>query len=152
MELILLENVSKLGKFGDKVKVAKGYGRNFLVPFGKAVPATALNIEKFEVRRKDLLKTMDEKHTVALAQAAEMQAVTLIIPARAAEEGRLFGSVGAVEIAEAFRKNGIEVKRSQIRLTKGAFREIGDFEVEVHLYAEVMAHAKISIVAEAKKS
>jgi large subunit ribosomal protein L9 len=150
MEIILLENIGKLGKFGSKVKVAKGYGRNFLIPQGKAVPANAANLAKFEAQREDFQRAADLKREQAQERAAEVQAVHLIIHARSADEGKLYGSVGTQDIADAFKKNNIDVKRQEVRLPNGAFRELGDYEVTVQLHAEVTATAKISIVAEAK--
>ena len=150
MEVILLENIKKLGQFGSKVKVAKGYGRNFLIPQGKAVPANAVNLAKFEAQREDFQRAADLKREQAQERAAEVQAVHLIIHARSADEGKLYGSVGTQEIAEAFKKQNIDVKRQEVRLPNGAFRELGDYEVDVQLHAEVFAKAKISVVAEAK--
>ncbi len=150
MEVILLENIGKLGKFGAKVKVAKGYGRNFLIPQGKAVPANAANLAKFEAQREDFQRAADLKREQAQERAAEIQAVHLTIHARSADEGKLYGSVGTQEIAEAFKKHNIDVKRQEVRLPTGAFRELGDYEADIQLHAEVIAKAKISIVAEAK--
>jgi large subunit ribosomal protein L9 len=150
MDIILLENIRKLGNFGSKVKVRKGYARNFLIPQGKAVPANAANLAKFEAQREDFQRAADLKREQAQERAGEIQAVHLMIHARSADEGKLYGSVGTQEIAEAFKKHNIDVKRQEVRLPNGAFRELGDYEVDVHLHAEVNAKAKISIVAEAK--
>lgn len=150
MEVILLENIVKLGSFGSKVKVAKGYGRNFLIPQGKAVPANAANLAKFEARREEFQQAADLKRAKAQEKAAEIQAVHLIIHARSADEGKLYGSVGTQDIAEAFKKHNIEVRRQDVRLPNGAFREVGEYEVDIHLHVEVLAKAKITILAEAK--
>ena len=150
MEVILLENIRKLGQFGSKVKVAKGYGRNFLIPQGKAVPANAANLAKFEAQREAFQQTADQKRDQAQERAAEIQAIHLVIHARSADEGKLYGSVGTQEIAEAFKQHNIDVKRQEVRLPNGAFREIGDYEVDIQLHAEVSAKAKISVVAEIK--
>lgn len=150
MEVILLENIGKLGKFGAKVKVAKGYGRNFLIPQGKAVPANAANLAKFEAQREDFQRAADLKREQAQERAAEIQAVHLVIHARSADEGKLYGSVGTQDIAEAFKKLNIDVKRQEVRLPNGAFRELGEYEADIQLHAEVTTKAKISIVAEAK--
>lgn len=150
MEIILLENIGKLGRFGDKVKVAKGYGRNFLIPQGKAVPANAANLAKFEAQREDFQQAADLKRDQAQERAAEIQAVHLVIHARSADEGKLYGSVGTQDIAEAFKKLNIDVKRQEVRLPNGAFRELGDYEADIQLHAEVATKAKISIVAAAK--
>lgn len=150
MEVILLENIRKLGQFGSKVKVRKGYGRNFLIPQGKAVPANAVNLAKFEAQREAFQQAADQKREKAQERAGEIQAIHLIIHARSADEGKLYGSVGTQEIAEMFKKHNIDVKRQEIRLSNGAFRELGDYEVDIQLHAEVSAKAKISIIAEAK--
>ncbi len=150
MEIILLENIRKLGQFGEKVTVAKGYGRNFLIPQGKAVPANALNLAKFEAQREEFQKVAELKREHAQKRADEVQAVHLIIHARSADEGKLYGSVGTQDIVEAFKKHNIQVKRQEVRLPNGAFREIGNYEADIQLHAEVIAKAKISIVAAVK--
>lgn len=150
MEVILLEKIKKLGEFGSKVKVAKGYGRNFLIPQGKAVPANAANLARFEAQREEFQQAADLKRQQAEERAVKIQAVQLVIPARSADEGKLYGSVGTQEIAEAFKQHNIEVKRQEVRLSNGAFREIGEYEVELQLHTEVTVPVKVSVVAEAK--
>lgn len=151
MEVILLENIRNLGQFGTKVKVAKGFGRNFLIPQGKAVPATKENLAKFEARREELRKVADQKLAEAQSRVAEINAVKLVIQARAGDEGKLFGSVGTLEICNAYKNLGIDVKRQDIRLPNGPLRELGDFEIEIQLHAEISATAHVSVVPEAKE-
>lgn len=148
MEVILLENVRNLGKFGHKVKVAKGYGRNFLIPQGKAVPASFDNMAKFEARRAELELAAKDRLTAAQERAAVISAVTLKISAKAAEEGKLYGSIGTLEISKAFKLQGLEIDRNEIRLPDGPFREIGEFVIEIQLHAEVVTEAKLQIVSE----
>src|SRR5262245_51796884 len=109
MEIILLENIRNLGKFGTKVKVAKGFGRNFLIPQGKALPATKQNIAQFEAQKAKLEKAAQDRLQTAQERVAEINAVHLTIKARSGEEGKLFGSIGTIEIARAFKEQGIEV-------------------------------------------
>lgn len=148
MEVILLENVRNLGKFGSKVNVAKGFGRNFLIPQGKAVPATKDNLMKFEADRAQLEKIAKERIQGAQDRAAEINQLRMTIQARVGDKGKLFGSIGTIELAKAFKDHGIEVERQEIRLPHGAIREIGDYTIEVQLHAEVVAEAKLSIIAE----
>jgi large subunit ribosomal protein L9 len=148
MEVILLENVRNVGKFGNKVNVAKGYGRNFLIPQGKAVPATKENLLKFEADRTNLEKVVKERLQAAQDRAAEINQLHIKIEARVGDKGKLFGSIGTIELVKAFKDNGVEVERQEIRLPHGAIRDIGEYEVEVQLHAEVVAQAKVSIVAE----
>lgn len=150
MDIILLENVRNLGKFGKKVRVANGYGRNFLIPQGKAVPATQENIAKFEAQRESLEQAANERLQKAQERAAEINNVHLVIKARAADEGKLYGSVGTHELADAFAAQNIQVARQEIRLPNGVLREIGEFEVELQLHAEVTAQVKLTIQASEK--
>ena len=148
MEVILLENIRNLGKFGAKVNVAKGFGRNFLIPQGKAVPATGENLAEFEAKRAELQKAAEARLQAAQDRAAEIAAVTLKIPAKASEEGKLYGSIGTLEIARAFKDAALEVGRNEIRLSSGPFREIGEYTIEVQLHAEVVTEAKLHILPE----
>lgn len=148
MEIILLENIRNVGKFGSKVKVAKGYGRNFLIPQGKAVPATKENITQFEAQRAKLEKAAQDKLAQATERAAEFAAVHIKIQARAGDEGKLFGSIGTIELVKAFKDKGIEVTRQEIRLPNGPLREIGDYSIELQLHAEVIAQAKVTVTPE----
>lgn len=148
MEVILLENIRNLGRFGHKVKVAKGYGRNFLIPQGKAVHATPDQLAHFEAERSNLEAKANEKLGQAQKRAEQIEAAQVKITAKAADEGKLYGSVGTLEISKAFKDQGIQLERQEIRLPEGPIREIGTFEVECQLHAEVLSVAKITIVAE----
>jgi len=149
MEVILLENIRNLGKFGNKVDVAKGFGRNFLIPQGKAVPATKSNIAKFEAQRSDFEKAAKGRLQAAQERAAEVNNIHITIAARAAE-GKLYGSIGTVDLVKAFKDKGMTVTRQEIRLPSGPLREIGDYNIDLQLHAEVIATAKVSIVPEAE--
>ena len=149
MEVILLENIGNLGALGDKVDVKPGYGRNFLIPQGKAVPATGDNVAKFEARRAELETAAAETLAAAAARGDAMSALGSIdIAATAGEEGKLFGSVGTRDIAEALTAAGCEVDKAEVRLPEGVIRELGEFEIMVQLHAEVTASVAINIVAE----
>lgn len=146
MEVILLKNVTNLGVLGDRVKVRGGYGRNYLIPQGFAVPATPENIKAFEERRAELERAAAEALARAQERKAQFEGVRLTIARKAGEEGRLFGSVGAADIAEAARERGLELARSEVRLPKGAFRSLGEYDVRLHLHPEVDVEIKIDIV------
>lgn len=150
MEVILLDNVDNLGSLGDKVSVKGGFGRNYLIPSGRAVPATAENVKAFEERRAELEKQAAEKMAEAEARKAQIEALTdgVIIARKAGEEGKLFGSVGTVEIAQACVDAGVDIQKSEVRLPEGPFRVAGEFEVVLHLHAEVDAMLRLTIVAE----
>ena len=149
MEIILLENVRNLGKFGSKVNVAKGYGRNYLIPQGKAVPATKENLVQFEADRAMLEKAAKDKLQAAQERAAEISNLHLIIAARVGDKGKLFGSIGTIELAKAFEDRGVAIERQEIRLPHGAIRDIGDYIIDVQLHAEVVAQVKVTISPEA---
>ena len=149
MEVILLDNVGSLGGLGDRVEVKPGYGRNFLIPQGKAVPATPENVEKFEARRAELEAAAAATLDAAQKRAEAIQALELVqIAATAGEEGKLFGSVGTRDIAEALTAAGCETDKSEVRLPDGAIRELGEYEIMIQLHAEVATTANIAIVAE----
>lgn len=150
MEVILLENIRNLGKFGNKVKVAKGFGRNYLIPQGKAVPATGINLAQFEERRVELEKAAQSRLEAAQSRAKTISSVTLKLTAKASEEGKLYGSIGPQDIAKAFKAADIAVSRNEIKLPEGPIREIGEYAVEVQLHAEVMTEVKINILPEKK--
>lgn len=137
MELILLENIQNLGLLGDRVKVRPGYGRNYLVPQGKAVPATPENIEAFEQRRAELEARAAERKAAAVARRDAVDGQSVTIVAKASSEGKLYGSVGPREIAEALTEAGFAVDKGEIDLPDGAFRVTGEFDVQLHFYAEV---------------
>lgn len=149
MEVILLEKIGKLGDLGDKVNVKPGYGRNFLIPQGKAVPATEDNVAKFEARRTELETAAAESIAAAEIRAGQIAELGIItITANAGEEGKLFGSVGTRDIADAVTAAGVELNKAEVRLPEGALRELGDFEIAVHLHSDVDATIQLSVVPE----
>jgi len=148
MEVILLQKIENLGALGDKVTVKSGYGRNYLVPTGRAVSATKDNLEAFEARRAELEKEAAEALTAAEARKAKVEELSVSISRKAGDEGRLFGSVGTADIAEAATAAGVEVVKREIRLPEGPFHHTGEFEVTVHLHTDVDAILKLAVVAE----
>lgn len=148
MEVILLEKVGKLGALGDKVTVKAGYGRNFLIPYGKAVPANDANVAEFEARRAELEKAAADKLAQAEARAAELNDKAVTITSKAGDEGKLFGSIGVRDIADAISAAGIETSKSEVRLPEGPIRAIGDYDVILHLHSDVDATIKLTVVAE----
>jgi large subunit ribosomal protein L9 len=149
MEVILLESVQKLGELGDKVTVKSGYGRNFLIPQKKAVPATAENLQQFEERRADLEAVAGDKLSIAKNRAKKVDELSITITTKAGEEGKLFGSITVRDIAEACEAAGAKLEKSEVRLPKGPIRELGEFEINIHLHPEVDAVLKLAVVAEA---
>ncbi len=148
MEVILLEKVKNLGVLGDKVSVRPGYGRNFLVPQGKAVPATAENLAAFEARRAELEKAQQDLLASAESRAAKLQDVTLVITRKVGMEGKLFGSVGSADIVEAAQAIGVDIRKQEIRLPEGPIRLTGEYEVNLSLHADVVSALKVQVVAE----
>jgi large subunit ribosomal protein L9 len=148
MEVILLEKVGKLGSLGDKVSVRSGYGRNFLIPFGKAVPANDANIAEFEARRAELEKAAAEKLAQAQARAAQLNDKSVTIVSKAGDEGKLFGSIGVRDIADAVTASGVEVAKSEVKLPQGSLRNVGEFDITLQLHSEVNATIKLVVVAE----
>jgi large subunit ribosomal protein L9 len=148
MDVILLDKVGRLGAIGDKVTVKSGYGRNFLLPQGKAIAATAKNIADFEVRRAGLEAAAAAKIAEATARAEKLAALEVTIAANAGDEGRLFGSIGTRDIAEAITAAGVAVSKSEVRLPEGVLREIGQYEIDVQLHAEVIQAVKVAVVPE----
>jgi large subunit ribosomal protein L9 len=148
MEVILLEKVENLGNIGDQVKVRSGYGRNFLLPRGKATLATASNIAIFEARRTELEKKQAEELSAARQRADAAGQLSLRLTAKAGTEGKLFGSLGTADIAEACTAAGVPVKRSEVRLPEGPIRTIGNHSIELHLHSDVNATLRITVVAE----
>lgn len=150
MEVILLTNVKNLGKLGAKVRVKAGYGRNFLIPRGMALPATDANLEVFEKRRVDLEKSATDALTQAQARSARFDGLRLVIKARVADdEGKLYGSVGPSEIARAAAAVGVALEKSEIDMLNGVIRQVGEHAVEAHLHAEVQVRFAVSVEAEA---
>lgn len=148
MEVILLEKIKNLGALGAKVNVKSGYGRNFLIPQGKAVPATEKNVAEFEARRAELEAKAAGALADAQARAERIAALAVVIAAKAGDEGRLFGSVGTRDIAEAITKLGEKADKSEIRLPVGALRSTGDYDIDVQLHSEVTTTIKVTVVAE----
>ncbi|ACL32686.1 50S ribosomal protein L9 [Glaesserella parasuis] len=149
MQVILLDKVAQLGTVGDQVTVKAGFARNYLIPQGKAVMATAANIAHFEARRAELEAKAAEALSAAQARAAAIaNLAAIVITSKAGDDGRLFGSVGVRDIAEAVSAAGVAVTKSEVRLPEGALRTIGEHEVKLHLHAEVNAVVTINVVSE----
>jgi len=148
MDVILLEKIENLGIMGDRVSVKPGYGRNFLIPQGKAAPATAENIAEFEARRAELEKTAAESLAAAQDRREQLDGMTVTLKANAGEEGKLFGSIGTAEIAHAINETDIVVEKHEVRLPMGAYRQTGEYEVLLHLHTDVNVTVKLVIEAE----
>ncbi|HTA66063.1 MAG TPA: 50S ribosomal protein L9 [Xanthomonadaceae bacterium] len=149
MELILLQKVVNLGGLGDKVNVKPGYGRNFLIPYGKAVPATAKNVAEFEVKRAEYEAKANSIHAAAEERKAKLDGAAVTIKANASTEGKLYGSVGPRDIAEAFTAAGFPLSKSEVVMGEGPIRRMGEFEIHVHLHADVESVVKVTVVPEA---
>lgn len=149
MEVILLEKVGKLGSIGDKVNVKAGYGRNYLIPQNKAVFATSANMAEFEAKRAELEAAALEQRTAAEARGQQLAALpAIVIAANSGDEGKLFGSIGTRDIADAVTAAGVEVSKSEVKLPEGALREIGEYEIDIQLHAEITQPIKLSVIAE----
>jgi large subunit ribosomal protein L9 len=148
MDIILLDKVGRLGSIGDKVSVKAGYGRNFLLPQGKAVAANAKNLADFETRRAGLEAAAAGKIAEATARAEKLAELTVTIAANAGDEGRLFGSIGTRDISEAITAAGVAVAKSEVRMPSGVLREVGQYDINIQLHAEVIQAVKLVIVAE----
>lgn len=148
MEIILLQKVKNLGNLGDRVKVKAGYSRNFLIPYGKAVPATAANIAEFEQRRAEFEAKAGEILAAAQARRERIEGQAVTIKANASTEGKLYGSVGPRDIAEAFTAAGMPLEKSEVIMGEGPIRKTGEFEVEVHLHADVYTTVKVVVQPE----
>ena len=148
MEVILLEKIHKLGNLGEQVKVKSGYGRNYLIPAGKAVSATPENIKKFEEQRAELEKAQAEAIEVANQRAEKLKDLVVTIKRKAGSEGKLFGSVGTVDITEAVEAAGFELEKKEIRLPEGSLRTVGEYDIDIHLEADVDTNIKVVIEAE----
>ena len=147
MNVILLDNVENLGNIGDLVKVKPGYGRNFLIPQGKAALATPDNIKAMEAKRAELEKAAAEELTAAQTRAKSFEGVEVVIPANAGSEDKLFGSVGPIDICAALEEVQVQAERSEIRMPEGPIQELGEYEIGVHLHPEVNAQIKVRVVA-----
>ena len=148
MELILLEKVQKLGDLGDTVTVKPGYGRNYLVPQGKAVPATAENVAQFEARRAELEAAAQDKLSMAENRRDALASVTVEIAANASEEGKLFGSIGPRDIAAVISEMGHALNKSEVVMGEGPIRNTGEYDVLVHLHADVETTLKVIVSPE----
>ena len=148
MQIILLEKIANLGELGDQVNVKPGYARNFLIPTGKAVPATKANIEHFEARRAELEASAADALATAQARKERIEEIELSVAVRAGEEGKLFGSLGNRDIAELSTQAGVELAKAEVRLPSGPIRAVGEFDVTIHLHPEVDAVLKLHVVAE----
>ena len=147
MNVILLDNVENLGNIGDLVKVKPGYGRNFLIPQGKAALATPHNVEEIKLRKVELEKTAATEVAAAQTRADAINGVELVIAANAGSEDKLFGSVGPVDIVDALKEIQLEVERSEVRMPDGPIHELGEYEIGVHLHSVVNATVKVRVVA-----
>ena len=148
MQVILLQRVVNLGKLGETVDVKAGYGRNYLIPQGKALPATDANIAKFEARRAELEALEAEKMAAANKRAEALTDVNVIMRAKSGDEGKLFGSIGARDIADALTKSGLEVDRSEVKMPEGAFRQVGEYKVTIQLHHDISADILVTILSE----
>ncbi len=148
MQVILLQRIVNLGTLGETVNVKAGYGRNYLVPQGKALPATAINIEKFEARRAELEKVEAAELAAAQTRADALKDVNVIIRAKSGDEGKLFGSIGTRDISDALTKSGLEVDRAEVKLPEGALRQVGEYNVDIQLHHDVTTSILVTILAE----
>ncbi|MBA6288053.1 MULTISPECIES: 50S ribosomal protein L9 [unclassified Colwellia] len=150
MEVILLDKIAKLGGLGDKVTVKSGYARNFLLPKGKAVFASKANVEHFEARRADLETKLAEQLTAAQARATKLtELAEITIASKAGDEGKLFGSIGTRDIADAITEAGVKVVKAEVRLPLGSIRETGEFDIVIHVHNDVDATIKVVVIAQA---
>lgn len=147
MEVILLEKITNLGNLGDKVNVKGGYARNFLLPKGKATVATPTNVAAFEARRAELEKQAADKRAEAETRAAQLNELEITITATAGDEGKLFGSIGTHDIADALTASGVPVAKSEVSLPNGTIRQTGEYDVALHLHTDVEASVRLIVVA-----
>jgi large subunit ribosomal protein L9 len=148
MQIILLEKVQNLGELGDNVKVKPGYARNYLIPSGKAVPATAANMAEFEARRAELERQQADAVAAASARAEKLVGLEVTVRRKAGEEGKLFGSVGPADVADAVTATGTEIERHEVRMPGDSIRQLGEYEIEVQLHADVFATVNLKVEAE----
>ena len=148
MQVILLEKLANLGKLGDVVKVKQGFARNYLIPQGKAKRATPANIAEFELRRAELEKTESEVLAAAQEQGAKMQGLMVQITRKAGVDGKLFGSVTNVDIAEALQTQGFPIQKAAIRMPHGPLKQVGDYNITVALHTDVKANITVSVLGE----
>jgi len=148
MEVILLEKIANLGNLGDRVTIKAGYGRNFLIPQGKAAKATAAKIKEFEERRAELEKQAAEKLAAATTRGEAINKLSVSIAHKTGDEGRLFGSVGTQNIAEAITAAGVKVEKHEVRLPNGVIRQVGEYDIAINLHTDVVVTLPIKIVSE----
>ena len=148
MQVILLENMGKLGSIGDKVRVKPGYGRNYLLPLGKAAIANAENMRQFEDRRGELEKQASDRLQQAKSRSEKIEKLSLTMKVRVSDEGKLFGSITPRDIAQAIVAEGYEVSKSEVDMPEGPIRHIGEYDIHIILHSEVMVDLKISVIAE----
>ncbi|MCO7232486.1 MULTISPECIES: 50S ribosomal protein L9 [Cobetia] len=148
MQVILLDKIGKLGNLGDQVSVKAGFGRNYLLPYGLAVPATAENQAAFEAQRAELEAQVAERKAEAEARAAQLNEIELSLVAKAGDEGKLFGSIGPRDLAEAIAQSGIDVAKSEVRMPEGPLRNTGEYDIVLQLHAEVTATVRVVVVGE----
>jgi large subunit ribosomal protein L9 len=148
MDVILLEKTANLGNLGDRVTIKAGYGRNYLIPQGKAVAATPKKIKEFEERRAELEKQAAEKLAAANARGDALSKLNIVITHKTGDEGRLFGSVGTQNIAEAINAAGVKVAKAEVRLPNGVIRNIGEYDVAINLHTDVVVTLSIKVAAE----
>jgi len=148
MDVILLQKVANLGDLGDRVSVKPGFGRNFLVPGGKAVLATAERIEEFEKRRAELEKAAADRLAQAKTRAESVEKLSIKIAHQTSEEGKLFGSVGLTDIIAQCAEAGVELEKNEVKLPDGSIKETGEFEIAIHLHSDVVTSLKLEVIAE----
>ena len=148
MQVILMEKVVNLGGLGDVVKVKDGFARNFLIPQGKAKRATAANLKEFEGRRADLEKKANEQLASSQERATKLEGQKIDIAQKAGVDGRLFGSVTSADIVEALGKQGVEVKKAEIRMPQGPLKQVGEYPIQVALHTDVTVTIKVSVLGE----
>ncbi len=148
MEVILLETIKKLGSLGSRVQVRAGYGRNFLIPKGKAVPATAANLASFEARRAELERQAADVLSKAQARAGQLQALSVTLAVKAGDEGKLFGSVGTRDVADAVSRAGVALDKAEVRMPNGPLRSTGEYDIDVQLHADVHTTVRLTVIPE----
>lgn len=148
MNVILLEKINKLGELGDQVSVKAGFGRNYLIPQGKALPATEANVKMFEARRAELEAAAAEAVSAANSRAETLAGKEVVIVRKAGDEGRMFGSVTNADVAEALTAAGAGVEKREVRMPEGAIRELGEYDIEIHLHTDVNTIVKVIVEAE----
>ena len=148
MEVILLEKVGKLGNLGDKVNVKSGYGRNYLIPYGKAVSASKDNLAAFEARRAELEAAAADKLAAAEARAAQLEEFSVTITSKAGDEGKLFGSIGVRDVADAITAAGIDVAKSEVKMPEGSIRDLGEYPVTLQLHSDVSVEIYVVVAGE----